>query len=145
MRINDLMTKSVLTVSPEHSLRDVGKLMKEARISGVPVVDEAKKIIGIVTLTDLEMILERLCSWEDAQDTAMLRIFQSTENPDPAWKGNLAVKDVMSKDVVVVNADQTVDEVRRMMFKLKKHTFPVVKDNTVIGIVGQRDLIYSCF
>ena len=57
MKVEDVMTSDVVTVSPDTSLRDAAALLTEHRISGLPVVDEARVVVGglvgIVTRADL--------------------------------------------------------------------------------------------
>ena len=49
LKANDIMTKDVITVRPEANVEELARLLMKHRISGVPVVDDDKKIIGIVT------------------------------------------------------------------------------------------------
>ena len=48
--LKDMMTKDVICISPDATLKEAGEVFKKNRISGVPVVDEAGKIIGVVTI-----------------------------------------------------------------------------------------------
>ena len=52
MLVKDIMTRNVITVSPDTPLKEVGRILKEKRISGIPVVDGSGNIVGIVTVTD---------------------------------------------------------------------------------------------
>ena len=53
MNVKDVMTSDVVTVRPETSLKDVAAILTERRISGLPVVDEEGRLVGIVTRADL--------------------------------------------------------------------------------------------
>ncbi|RKY29124.1 MAG: hypothetical protein DRP74_09250 [Candidatus Omnitrophota bacterium] len=60
-------------------------------------------------------------------------------------KSKAKVRSAMTKEVLTIGEDATLDDVMSIMFTKKIHTTPVVKDDKLIGIVGKRDLIYSCF
>ncbi|MGB9613674.1 MAG: HPP family protein, partial [Candidatus Margulisiibacteriota bacterium] len=49
MKVSELMTTEVLTVSPEMSIREAAKLLFQREISGLPVVDENRKVVGMIT------------------------------------------------------------------------------------------------
>ena len=53
MRVRDLMTTDVLSVTPETPLKDVGQLLADRRISGIPVVDGAGRVLGVVSEADI--------------------------------------------------------------------------------------------
>ena len=53
MKVKDLMTKDVVTIGPEASLKDVAKILSERRISGLPVVDAERRVHGVVSEADI--------------------------------------------------------------------------------------------
>lgn len=61
----NVMTKDPLTVTPETTLKDVVKLLREHKIGGFPVVSN-DKLVGIITETDVLLVLEKLLDAEDA-------------------------------------------------------------------------------
>ena len=137
MFIKDIMTTNVITISPNASLKDVGKLLKEKRISGVPVVDDKGNLVGIVTLSDMFKILEQVYKWSEQ------KVNLSEAFDEHTVKGS--VYDIMTKDVLTLSETDTIDDVMRLMFTNKVHTIPIVKDGKLVGVVGKRDLIYTCF
>ncbi|MFH1768142.1 MAG: CBS domain-containing protein [Candidatus Omnitrophota bacterium] len=142
MLVKELMTKNVITVSPEASLKDVGKILKEKKISGVPVVNDAGRVVGVITITDLLRILGRIYQWREMEKgKEEMNLSEMYEQE----KEKAKVKDVMTKDVVSLSEEDTLDDVMRMMFENKVHTIPVMKDNQLIGVIGKRDLLYACF
>jgi len=66
MLVKEIMTREVITVSPDDSLKNVGEILKEKRISGLPVVKD-EKIVGIITLTDMLKVLERIYKWKELE------------------------------------------------------------------------------
>lgn len=142
MFVKEIMTKEVITVSPDASLKEIGEILKEKRISGIPVVDENGNVVGIVTLTDLLRILDQIYKWKEMEKrVAGLKLSEMREEE----KSKAKVRDIMTKDVFTISEDGTIDDVMRMMFGKGIHTIPVIKDGKLVGIMGKRDLIDACF
>lgn len=142
MKVKDLMSKSVITVSPESSLKEVGDILKEKRVSGLPVINVAKEIVGIITLTDMLNILSRLYKWKEIEKSeAGLKLSDLFESE----KRESKVKDFMTKNVYILNKEDDIEKVMELMFSKSVHTLPVAEDGKLIGVVGRRDLIYACF
>jgi len=141
MLVKEIMTREVITVSPDDSLKNVGEILKEKRISGLPVVKD-EKIVGIITLTDMLKVLERIYKWKELEKRepglALSEMFEKE-------KVDAKVKDFMSKEVLTLNENDTIEEVMKLMFARGIHTLPVVKEDKLVGIVGKRDLVYACF
>lgn len=143
MQIKDMMSRGVITVSPEDSLKDVGKILKEKRISGLPVVDSAGKIVGMITLTDLLKILSRIYHWREMEDrNPELKFSEMFEQE----KSGAKVKDMMTKEVITLEEDSPLERVMELMFSRNVHTIPIItKSGELVGIVGKRDLACACF
>jgi len=142
MLIKEIMTKDVISVSPDASLKEVGEIFKEKRISGVPVVDKNGNIIGIITLTDLLRILDQIYKWREIEKkVSELKLSEMFEKE----KSEAKVENIMTKDVFTISEDKTIDDVMRMMFGKGVHTIPVTKGGRLVGVIGKRDLISACF
>ena len=142
MLVKEIMTKNVITVSPETSLKEVGKILKEKRISGIPVVDGVGNIVGIITVTDILIIIRQIYEWQELQrNTAGLNIseFVGTE-----WL-NKKVNEVMRKNIYTLDENESINEVMRLMFTHQIHTIPITKDDKLVGIIGKRDLVFASF
>ncbi len=137
MFVKDIMTKDVITVSPDTHLKEVCRIIKEKRISGVPVVDSGAIVVGVITLTDLLKILSRIYQWinfqEQSQSTFRDRLKEEK------------VREYMSREVISLKGEDTIEDVMRMMFEKKVHTFPVIEEERLVGIVGKRDIVHVCF
>lgn len=142
MQIKDVMTKSVITVSPDASLKEVGTILKEKRISGVPVVDSDNNIVGIITVNDLLRVLEEIHQWQDIERKATGMNLSELVGKE---KLNSKVKTIMSKNVYTLEETKGMGDVMRLMFSKKIHTIPVTRDNKLVGVIGKRDLVYACF
>lgn len=142
MTVKELMTKDVITVSPDASLKDVAKIFTEERISGVPVITEGGQVVGIITLTDMLNILSCIYEWKELErgDTQP-KLSEMSEQE----KKKAKVKDVMTNNVFVLGENDSIDDVMRMMFENKVHSLPVTREGKIVGIVGKRDLVSACF
>jgi len=144
MRASDVMTTGVVTAAPESKVRDVVGLLLEHRVSAVPVVDAAGKIVGIVSEGDLthrhESGIEHASHWWQA----------ITETSDEAARaytrthGRLA-RDVMTAGVVTVAPDTPLSEAAALLDKHRIKRLPVVKDGRLVGIVSRANLLQALF
>ena len=142
MLVKEMMTKDVTTVSPESSLKEVGDVIKEKRISGLPVVGADGDVVGVVTLTDLLGVLDRIYKWKALEKkTYKLKISDMLKEE----KTEAKVKDIMAKDVLTLREDSTLEDVMRVMFERGAHTIPITKEGKLVGVIGKRDLIRTYF
>jgi len=139
----DIMTKDVVTVKPETSIEELAALLVKNGISGVPVVDDAGALYGIVTENDLISRNKRLhiptvISFLDAA------IYLESSKKFEADVKRLAatqVKDICSRKVITIAEDASVVDIATIMDAKKVHILPVVKGGKVAGIVGKRDVV----
>jgi CBS domain-containing protein len=142
MFVEELMTRDVITVNPETSLREAGEIMKEKRISGMPVVDSGGNIVGMITLTDMIKILDNIYKWKEIEKHAPeVHLSQMYE----IQKNNSKVKDFMARNVITLSEGDTVEDAAKKMFHNGVHSLPVLRDGKLVGIFGKRDLVYACF
>jgi CBS domain-containing protein len=140
--VKEIMTKDVITVSPDTTLRELGKILKEKRISGIPVVDGIGNIVGIVTVTDILRILQEIYRWQEMERSATRLHISDLVGKEEL---NKKVKDVMKKNVYTLDENKDINEVMRLMFNRQIHTIPITKDGKLAGIIGKRDLVYASF
>ena len=138
----DLMTRDVAVVHPETSLLEAVKLMAQRRISGVPVVDAAGSILGMLSEGDLvrwhEGYSERPAHWLDmlADGFELAPAFL-----EGIQEQRRKVKSVMSPGVTSVVEDTPAREVASLMYAKNIKRVPVVRDGKLVGIVARSDLI----
>jgi CBS domain-containing protein len=138
----DLMTRDVAVVHPETSLLEAVKLMARRRISGVPVVDDADNIVGILSEGDLvrwhEGYTERQARWldmlADGFELAPEFLLGIQEQ-------QRKVKSVMSAGVTTVTEDTPARDVAHLMHTKNIKRVPVVRDGKLVGIVARSDLV----
>jgi CBS domain-containing protein len=138
----DLMTRDVTVVHPDTSLLEAVKLMAQCHISGMPVVDDAGAIVGMMSEGDLvrwhEGYTERQARWLDMLADGFelaptfLRGIQEQRRK---------VKSVMSVGVTTVTEDTPAREVASLMHAKNIKRVPVVREGKLVGIVARSDLI----
>jgi CBS domain-containing protein len=138
----DLMTRDVAVVHPETSLLEAVRLMAQRRISGVPVLDDAGKIVGMLSEGDLvrwhEGYSEQQARWLDmlAEGFQLAPAFL-----EGVREQNRRVKTIMSPDVVTVTEDTLARDVAHLMYHKRIKRVPAVRDGKLVGIVARSDLV----
>lgn len=130
MRAADIMTTSVVTVSPGATLKSVAQLLVDRDISAAPVLDEGRHLVGIISEADVM----HLQLHEDPRRHA--RVPQ-------ADVGRVAehVSDVMTADVLAIPPESDVADVAQLMLDRQVRSLPVVDGGSVVGIVSRRDVL----
>ena len=118
--VREIMKKQVITVDSSVSIRDAAKIMSDAGV-GCVVVMEKNVAVGIVTERDF------------------VRRIAATEKPLSA-----PVKEVMSSPLIVINPDESVWELAELMKLRRIHKVPIVQENRLVGIVTTTDLTRLC-
>jgi CBS domain-containing protein len=138
MIARDVMSDGVMSVSADATVFEAAKLLVNAQVSAMPVVDEQGIMIGIVSEADL---LERGAS--AGQTGGLLRQFAD----DVASAGTYVranarrVTDVMTKPVICVEEDTPLSEVARLMLDTGIKRVPVRRGQSVVGMVSRIDLV----
>lgn len=119
LKISEVMSRDVKTLNPHHSMRKVMEALKENRISGIPVVDEQKNIVGLVSTEDLIKCLAN----------------QDVDKP---------VSDYMTSGLVTVNAFDHLTEALKLFAKTGLGRLPVLNDKSeLVGILTKGDVTYG--
>ena len=126
----DIMTEHVVTAKKDTPIRKLAHLMLFDRISGVPVVDEEEKLCGMVTATDLFNVLGELMLDRDFGSYADL--FKDKV---------ITVGEIMTKNVVTFGPASPIEEIIRTSVYKKMHTFPILDNEKIVGIIGKRDIL----
>lgn len=140
MKAKDLMTTDVFTVSPENTIAEAAKLMIDRRISGLPVVDHAGRLVGILSEGDL-MRRAELGNGQWARPATR----GSPELQAQAFvKANsLKVSDVMTNDVVTISEDTPQQEIALLFEERGVKRAPVTRHGNLVGIVSRANLLQS--
>jgi CBS-domain-containing membrane protein len=111
MLARDIMTSRVVTIRPEAGVHEAARLLAEHNISGVPVVDAAGAMVGLVTEADL------------------------------IGKPGETVGDIMSRRVMSVGEGTPVDEIAQLLTSNHYKRVPIVRGDKVVGVVSRADIV----
>ncbi|MBE0584866.1 MAG: CBS domain-containing protein [Desulfofustis sp.] len=140
----DIMTTEVITVRVDTPIREVARIFTENNISGVPVVDEQDKVIGIVTESDLIFQNKRLSVPPFITILDSFFFLDSPEKMERELKkiAGATVGDVFTSPAVSISPETPLDEIATLMTEKKIHTLPVLTETgSMIGVVGKKDII----
>jgi CBS domain-containing protein len=140
MRAADVMTLDVVAVGPEARVDEIARLMLDHRVSAVPVVDTAGRLLGIVSEGDLVRRAETGTVGRQAWWLEMLTD-QAALARDYVKTHGCRATDVMTRDVRTVGVDTPLEDVARLLERHRIKRVPVVRDGQVVGIVSRADLI----
>jgi len=117
MKVRDVMTKSVVTVNPEATIKEVAELMQKHNVGAIPVVDQSG-LKGIVT--DRDLVVRNIASGKDPFSTP--------------------VKEIMTSQVTTVTPDEDVQSIAKIMASRQIRRVPVVENQQLIGMVSLGDI-----
>lgn len=145
--VAEVMTKEVITVTLETSLRDLARILDQKQINGVPVLDDQENVIGVVCESDL---ISKDTPLHIPTVFVILDSFIPLENPwrlQKEFKRLTATKvaDIYSSPAATVEPNMDLSEAARLMVEQKYYTLPVVSGGKLVGILGKRDVIRSLY
>ncbi len=142
MRAHQIMTKDVMTVTPHTSIEDAARIMLRTHVSGLPVLDDAGKLVGIVSESDF---LRRSEIGTGRKRPAWLQflIGPGRAATDFVRERGRKVEDVMTENPITVGEETTLEELVRLMEKNGIKRLPVMSGNTLKGIVTRSNLLQA--
>lgn len=142
MNIQSVMSRTILTVDPDSTIRELWKLLFKKHVNSIPVVDKKKKLLGIITKEDLLKALYPDFE-EYFADISAVSDFEEMEDTIKQL-GSLKAKDIMSKRVVFTRGDTPVMRALSRMIVRRLNQLPVLSPkDEVIGIVTKGDIFYA--
>lgn len=136
-KIGSVMTSEVVAVTESTPFKEVAMLLARHRISGVPVVDDDEKVVGVISETDLMLRQPQ----QDAESPRLLRRLPAARRRT-AKAAALTAGQLMSTPPVTVRADDSIARSARTMAQHRIERLPVLdEENRLVGIVTRRDLL----
>jgi CBS domain-containing protein len=133
--VKDVMTTHVVAVRKNASFKDMAARLREHRVSAFPVLDEANKVIGVVSEADL-LTKEALEFGVPGKISSILR------HQEQAKAAAIVAEDLMTKPPVTIGPNEFVTHAARLMYTRKVKRLPVVDaDGRLIGIVSRTDVL----
>jgi CBS domain-containing membrane protein len=139
VKASDIMTSEVVSVKRETPLKEVARLMAEQGVSGVPVIEDDRKVAGVISEKDF-------LSQMGARNT---KTFMGIVSKCLKGKGCVALsirakkaEDIMIAPAITVNEDTTLLDITKILKERKINRVPVVdQDGCLIGIISREDIV----
>jgi CBS domain-containing membrane protein len=128
MRVRDLMTTTVYSLTPEDDLLAAQDLMDEHHVRHLPVVDDEMDLVGLVTLRDL------LRAASPRDDELPIEMRQARLHHEP-------IRDWMTEEVATVEPDDELADAARILLENKFGCLPVVQGSRLAGILTEADFV----
>jgi CBS-domain-containing membrane protein len=143
MKVREIMTADVAVAHLRTPVNEIARRMDERDVSGIPVVDEERRVLGLVTDLDLiarntrldpplffQLLDARIPLETPGHYLRKLRHMLGTE-----------AGDVMSEDVVTIGPDEEAEALAALFLKSRANPIPVVENGHLVGIVSRADLL----
>jgi CBS domain-containing protein len=140
MRVRDIMTRKVIGLSPQATVAEALDMMAREKVSGLPVIDDAGSLVGIVSEADF-----------------LRRAELGTAKPEMNWLGSLflpgkaaeiytraharRVDEIMSADVATIDENAGLDEAVALMESRRVKRLPVTADGETVGMIARSDFV----
>lgn len=136
IRLKDIMTREVITVTPDQPLEEIWKLLRNHHIRGVPVTDAARKIVGMVSIADFLKVADwRMCNTL----VARMKLFVSHKKINTA-------EQIMTTPVIVGHENMLMTEAFLLFAKNGINHLPLVDEKgELVGILTRLDLLSSLY
>ncbi len=149
VKVKELMTTKVIAFKPSDKIRYVAETFRANRISGAPVIDDKRRVIGVISEADI-MRLTATIPFPDVDPLNPFPVFSISgymkkvkkipDEIETLFEGY--VKDVMSKKLVTISPDDSISDAARIMHKNDFNRIPVVDDEgKLVGLIARDDII----
>ena len=135
--VREVMTKNVIYISKDANVHEAARILSENRISGLPVVDEEKNLIGIVTEADIlySTGMKKSPTFKDVLKHIL-------GEPHPKIRNGSIVEEIMTTQVISTSPDSDIKEVARILDEKRIKRLPVVDENNkLIGIISRANIV----
>lgn len=126
MIVEEIMKTDLVTLTPKNTVLEALQLMKDKQIRHIPIVDQDKKLVGLITSNTLKNKL----SLEKIENTKSIRLEKFLE-------------DIMIKEVITAHPLDFVEEIALTFYEMKISSLPIVSGGQLVGLVTASDLLYT--
>jgi len=143
LKARDMMTKNVVTATPDMEIAQAARLLLEHHFNGLPVVDDKGRLIGIICQDDLivqqkKLPLPSLFTFFDG--LIPLTSYRSLEKEVDKIVAS-KVSQAMTPDPITIDPDTSLEDIATLMVGNNIHTLPVVEGDRLVGIIGKEDVL----
>jgi len=143
LKAKDIMSEELISVTPATPVIEAARILLEKRINGLPVLDEAGRLVGIICQSDLVAQQKRF---------PIPSVFNLLDGLIPIGSPKVLEKEMqkiaaskvaeaMSPNPATVNPESSLEEIATLMVNKGFHTLPVVKEGKLVGIIGKEDVL----
>lgn len=125
VRVEDYMTRRLITFHPDQTMENVIDILTSKRISGGPVVDDNNNLVGIISEGD-----------------CLKEVTRGKYNNTPTLSGK--VSEHMTSDVQTIDPEMNIFDLAKLFLQRKLRRFPVIKEGKLVGQISQRDVMRAC-
>jgi CBS domain-containing protein len=143
VRVKDIMTRNVVTVSPDATLKEIAGLLVKHSVSSVPVCDEAGRVVGIISERDLlrpfgKTIAQRRDWW--------ISVLAQGNDLEPQFETLIGVDQhraalLMTQPVRTIEEETELSDLAEIMSQHDIKRLPVLRDQRLVGIVSRADVV----
>ncbi|MDA8139075.1 MAG: CBS domain-containing protein [Desulfobacteraceae bacterium] len=139
----DIMTREVITLTPETDIAKAAKILLDNGINGAPVVDDTGRVLGILCQSDLVVQQKRV---PVPTIFTLLDGFVSLTSSKQIEKqvrkiAALTVAEAMTADPISIAPETELETIASLMVDKRFHTLPVIDKGRLVGIVGKEDVL----
>ena len=143
LKARDIMTKDVITVTPDTDITQAAKLLLDNHFNGLPVVDDKGRLIGIICQDDLIVQQKRLplpSLFTFFDGLIPLTSYRSLEKEVDKIIAS-KVSQAMTPDPLTIGPDASLEDIATLMVNNNIHTLPVLEGGRIVGIIGKEDVL----
>ncbi len=142
MRAHQIMTKDVITVTPHTTIEEAAKIMLRTHVSGLPVLNDAGRLVGVVSESDF---LRRSEIGTGRKRPSWIQFFLGAGKVASEFvrERGRKVEDVMTPDPITVDEETSLEDLVRLMEKNDIKRLPVMSGRTLKGIVTRSNLLQA--
>lgn len=143
LKARDIMTKDVVTVTPDTEITRAAKLLLDNHFNGLPVVDDNGRLVGIICQDDLVIQQKKLplpSVFTFLDGLIPLTSYRSLEKE----MGKIAATKVvqaMTPDPITIDPDASLEDIATLMVNNNIHTLPVLDQDRLVGVIGKEDVL----
>jgi CBS domain-containing protein len=143
LKAKEIMTKDVISVTPDTGITEVARLLIENHVNGVPVVDKTGNLVGIICQSDLIAQQKKLPlpSFFNLLDTFIPIVSPGKIDREVEKISAVRAEQAMTPDPVTVETETDLEEIAAIMVNRNLHTIPVVEEGKLVGIIGKEDVL----
>ncbi len=141
-KVSEIMKKDVYTVSDQATLADVMEAMVTYKISGLPVIDDKRHVMGFISDGDIMKFIAKQ-NPRIIDMTSYITVWYDNDSFEKKLTNlmDLNVLELATTKLVSVDTDYNIDEVAKVLGEKKIKKVPVLEDGKLVGIISRSDIL----